>query len=118
MLKSLVRKAAVVCMAGAACFMTTEPSQAAPSRPEVTLWEHANFMGRSLNTASDILNLGPNFGFNDITSSLQTGSTRVTLFDDSNFLGDSIVFQANSAINDLSDTGLNDRISSVDIFGV
>jgi hypothetical protein len=78
--------------------------------PTATFWQHANRAGASIQYSVNVLSLG---AWNDIISSLETGTKDVRLWEHYNFGGSSMTVAADTIIEDLEPFGFNDRISSI-----
>jgi len=87
------------------------PPPPAPARPDLVLYEHDNFAGRSLGVAHQVGNFA-SVGFNDIASSLVIRSGRWLLCRDAGFQGRCVTLGP-GRYPSLRTMGLNDQLSSV-----
>ncbi len=83
----------------------------APMAPQVTLYEHENFGGRSFTTDRPVENFGRN-GFNDRASSVDVVGAPWEACEDVRFSGRCVVLRP-GRYPSLAAMGLNDRVSSV-----
>lgn len=106
-------------------------------RARITLFEHPNFGGRSIQVDEDVADLRRLGGWNDEVDSLRVSGEgrdggnwepppwdrdrdrgdRVCVYEHSGFGGDSQCFSAGDDVRDLRSIGWNDRISSIRVFG-
>ncbi len=99
-------------------------SSAAAPKTCITVWEHANYKGKSKKFCSNVKNL-TNYKFNDKISSFRvSGNNKVELFKDANYKGSKLVVMKDtegSYVENLKELNKNkgkwnDSISSIKIF--